>query len=318
MPDFNNLDSGDLTLEDLTIVLDSKPQIASLDRPVHWVYESRRHAQEVLDFLFLGPSSVARDHDWLRAHGITMILVARDARVAQRRLMSVDKAAVELGIEAEYVDVNGPMALIASFPETVRRINNHLVRVYRSQANSFNEMTGEKGQKFRRGRILVVCETGNDRSAAVVAAYIMSMFGTNMIGAIQFVSVQRFCASFDEDAKRLLQSWEDILTAQKHVATARREEEVARLEQQQLLQAKSTPGAPAHQLTALAPSRLTQKRGIEDTYEREEVATPGQGYDHFVLDIDRYQDRGSFVPFVDVPVSERDGQQHHQEATMAD
>ncbi|KAK1544282.1 dual specificity phosphatase [Colletotrichum paranaense] len=276
-PSFNNVDAMHLTSEDLRIITRDKTQTAT-DRSVGWNYEARRKAQTLLDFLYLGPLSVARDEAWLAKEGITMVIVTRHARVAQARLMSVDKVAQKLGIQVEYLDVLDNSELIRGFPEVVRKINGHLIDVYRSQVVGAQEgRMAVDDESFRSGKILLVCETGNDRSAFVAAAYIMTMYGKDMISSVQFVSMQRFSANFDEDGKRMLQAYEDILNAQRSVSSVTRD--VPRAGQSQ----GHTGGGG--------------KRGIETTLDDED--RQGGGYETFATDRERYQDRGKFVPFRD-------------------
>ncbi|GKT45612.1 serum paraoxonase/arylesterase 1 [Colletotrichum spaethianum] len=277
VPSFDNVDAMRLTSEDLRIITRNKSQTAT-DRSVGWSYESRRKAQTILDFLYLGPLSVARDEAWLAKEGITMVIVTRHARVAQARLMSVDKVAQKLGILVEYLDVLDNAQLIRGFPEVVAKINGHLLNVYRSQATPVQE--GQMiidSDNFKSGKVLLVCETGNDRSAFVAAAYIMNMYGKDMVSTVQFISIQRFSANFDEDGKRMLQAYEDILNAQRSVSSATRD----------------VPRA-GH----FGASSGGGKRGIESTFDEDDMQV-GDGYATFTTDRERYQDRGRFAPFVD-------------------
>ncbi|OHE95708.1 dual specificity phosphatase [Colletotrichum orchidophilum] len=277
VPSFNNVDAMRLTGEDLRIITRNKSQTAT-DRSVGWNYEARRKAQTLLDFLYLGPLSVARNEAWLAKESITMIIVTRHSRMAQARLMSVDKVAQKLGIHVEYLDVLDNSELIHSFPEVVTKINSHLVDVYRSQAMSVHEgQMAIDEENFRSGKILLVCETGNDRSAFVAAAYIMNMYGKDMVSTVQFISMQRFSANFDEDGKRMLRTYEDILNAQRNVFSATRD--VPR----------------AGQSSGNSGGR--SKRGIETTLDEED--RQGGGYETFAADRERYQDRSKFVPFRD-------------------
>ncbi|KAL4728884.1 hypothetical protein ACLX1H_003285 [Fusarium chlamydosporum] len=214
MPSYENVDPSQLTAQDVAIITRNMKQIAT-DRAADWSYEQRREAQKLVDFLYLGPNSVAKDHDWLRQEGITMFLVARDSRMGGMKLNGVEKAAKALGIVVEYVDLEGYDKLITSFSVVIRAINDHLLSIYHRQTKEVTE-DGEMvvdPSNFHRGKVLITCETGNDRSAALAAAYIMAVFGKDMITAVQFINIQRFCCSFDEDVKRKLQSWEDILRA---------------------------------------------------------------------------------------------------------
>ncbi|KAH6660414.1 protein-tyrosine phosphatase-like protein [Truncatella angustata] len=303
VPSFANIDPLFLTAPELEIITQNRPQEA-YDSVNNWQYEDRRTAQEILDFLWLGPSSVARDKEFLQKNGFTMLLAARDARMAQARLMGVDRVARELGLHAETLDVEDHQDLIRSLPEAVRKINNHMLDVYRSQAlgNQTEQPLGEGAMvidktKFRRGKVLIFCETGNDRSAAVVNAYLMSVFGMNMIQACQFIQFRRFCVSLDEDMKYLLMTYEGLLQAQKTVNRYK-------LQNGQLPTPASTvsPTTPTTGLGAALPVFETKpKRGIEETYEEVDDDDMDGVMDEFQLDRERYQDRPAFVPFVDRP-----------------
>jgi len=103
------------------------------------------------------------------------------------------------------VDLAGPQELIHDFPQITALINEHLARIHQS--------TGQVG------KVLVFCESGNERSAAVIAAYLMETHvDVDFIKAMQLVQAQRFCANFDDGLKRLLQSYWDILCARRQVA----------------------------------------------------------------------------------------------------
>ncbi|KAI0022337.1 protein-tyrosine phosphatase-like protein [Xylariomycetidae sp. FL0641] len=277
LPTYENIDPATLSVDDLGIITQGgREQIAS-DAAISWVYEDRRKAQQILDFLYLGPSSVARDRTWLREEGITMLLAARDSRMAGMRLMAVDNVARELGIQAEHVDVSGHAELIHAFPSIVRLINNHMLDIYHRQALQNADVGAEAGSmavdksNFRRGKVLVLCETGNDRSAGVVIAYLMSLFGMNLVTACQFVHYKRFCVSLDEEMKQLLKSYEDILDAQRMVHQ--------------------------HQLRSAPQGNNKTKRLFEETKDQDEEMGDVPGTDH--SDQDRFHGRAKFVPFVD-------------------
>ena len=283
VPAFDNVETSSLTTDDLEVITQGRTQIAH-DSAQTWKYESRRQAQAVLDFIYLGPSSVARDRAFLQREGITMLLAARDASMANIRLMSVERTAKELGLESAYIDVSGHQELIRAFPIAVSKINEHLLSVYRSQAIQSHHAKNRCAEgemiidsnNFRRGKVLVFCETGNDRSAAIVAAYIMTVFGMDMVKTLQFIGLQRFCTNFDEETKHWLKSYEDILEARRMVARG-------------LEQAEARGPSPA-------PSRMPSKRGIDDTMD---VDDDNQDNSAFALDMDRYMDRPAFVPFVE-------------------
>jgi serine/threonine/tyrosine-interacting protein len=286
VPSFDNIDSTQLTETDVTIITQNKTQISS-DSHVTWKYESRRQAQPVLDFLYLGPWSVAKDADFLTREGITMVLVARDSRMAEARLFNLTRVAQSLSLAVEHIDVTGYQGLIRAFPVAVKAINDHLLAVYRSQAVDVDALGGSgssmAGQiaidqsTFRRGKVLVCCETGNDRSAAIVAAYIMTVFNLNLIRTLQFVGLQRFCVTFDEEMKQWLRSYDDILIARRMVSRS----------------AAEIRGQPAGK----EPPKQSSKRRIEATMDTDDTRMVSWTGNGVALDMDRYTDRPAFTPF---------------------
>ena len=210
-PSGGGMGSAYLSKDALEIITRGKEQIAT-NTTTLWSYDNRRAAQKILDFLYLGPASVCRDLDFLRDAGITMILACRDVAFPGG-FQSVERAAVSLNITADVLDVDGKYGLPQAFPKAVQKINDHLLSFYRNQAAA----GGGAANSSRQGKVLVCCETGNDRSAAIVVAYIMSIFDMGMVKAAQFVGLQRFCCNFDDDVKHALTAYEDIVGAMQDV-----------------------------------------------------------------------------------------------------
>ncbi|KAI1650475.1 phosphatases II [Daldinia loculata] len=285
VPTYEKVDPASLSIDDLKIITQNYKEQLAQDSALNWAYENRRVAQPILDFLYLGPSSIARDRQWLLKTGITMLLAARDSQMAVMHLMAPSKVAQELGIQLECVDVSGYNELIRAFPSAVRTINDHMLNVFRGQRISNTQMQVEDGkmaiphEKFQRGKVLVFCETGNDRSASVVVAYLMSVFGMSMIESCQFVHFKRFCVSLNDDLRFVLKSYEDLLSAQR---TVHRHE----------LDCRST------QTNGASSNVQKLKRGIEATFDEDEEM--GESGESIALDHDRFLDRERFVPFVDM------------------
>ncbi|MCJ1464978.1 hypothetical protein MMC07_003593 [Pseudocyphellaria aurata] len=187
---------------------------------IEWRYEQRRLAQQVLPFMYLGPVSAARDLDFLQNSRITMVLAVRNTMSAQARLLE-SKAATDLGLEIQTLDVAGNQELIAAFPRGIEIVNAHLSAMYKAQQSKLLEgaMSG-KSPSSPPGKVLVYCESGNERSACFVAAYIMAMYSMQLLKTIQIVQSQRFCVSFDDPSKILLQTYEAILQAKRDVFQA--------------------------------------------------------------------------------------------------
>lgn len=286
-PSCENADPSQLTLEELTIITRNKAQVSQVPRGT-WGYESRRVAQPILDFIYLGPSSVTKDREFLQREGITMLLGVRDSKMAQAQLMMrVRDVAQELGIAVDFVDIESHHQVIAGFNRAVDKINRHLLAVYRSQAVEPCGMSAElpQGQistpieSFRRGKVLVFCETGNIRSAAIVAAYLMAVFGMSVVTSIQFICLKRFCVDFNEESKRCLKSFEDILNARKDVSRAR--------------------GEPQTQV--LSQWAGTRKRSLDSMDTDGDCKDPGNR--DSLYDDERFTDRPAFAPFIDSSVT---------------
>ncbi|KAM0328048.1 hypothetical protein ACHAQA_005450 [Verticillium albo-atrum] len=275
-PSLGNIGILGITVEELEIITyNGKPQHA-VDKSEKWTYASRRDAQSILDWLYLGPSTASRDQAFLQREGITMVLAVRHASDMTTPntlgIMGPTAATRALGIPVERIDVKSTHHLIKVFTSAVKKINSHLLDVHQRQINS------DAPLPFERGKVLVICETGNDRSAIVVAAYIMIMFGMDLLRTIAFVTMKRFSSTFDEESKRLLRSWLDILTAESSVNAEK-------------MASGASPG----------PTNATRKRGIEAMFDvamqDDEDDDVGERMD-ITDDQSRFGNR-SFVPFID-------------------
>jgi len=180
--------------------------IIASDPVMEWTYERRREAQMILPFLYLGPMTVAKDEAWMLREGITMVLGVRQKHEFTFKLMEAALKRVHaVGIETQTVDLGSNQELIQAFPQTTAMINSHLERHFEAMG--------------RMGKVLVFCESGNERSAGVVSAYLMeSHQNVDYIKAMQLCQAQRFCVNFDDPMKRLLQGYWDILCAKAAVA----------------------------------------------------------------------------------------------------
>lgn len=230
-----------------------------------WHYDMRRVAQPILPFLYLGPLACSKDRDFLRREGFTLLLAIRNERSAQARLVSGEKVAAELGIIADSVDVSGNQELISMFPRAIRRINDHV---------SCQDQTRIPSSVPKK--VLVFCESGNERSAAVVITYMMVMFSLDAGTALKLVQNRRFCVCIEDALRHLLGSFESILEAKRDVERVRR---------------------AAMMNASLAPPEIavTRKRSFTDSRVDEET-------EHDMMDVDEELEldaRKPMAPFQD-------------------
>ncbi|KAK0714845.1 hypothetical protein B0H67DRAFT_644666 [Lasiosphaeris hirsuta] len=275
VPSFGDVELSNLTEKDLAVITLGKAQRAR-DTSHGWEYESRRKAQPIVDFLFLGPASVARDRDFVVKEGITMILTAKDSRF-KGGFLGATRLAAELGIVTDSVDIAGPHELIPAFSAAAAKINGHLLEIYRHQVQpvATSPSLGQDhvvidSKSFKRGKVLLCCETGNERSAAIVAGYIMTVYATELVKTLQFIQLQRFCVNFDDTTKHVLRSYEDILRARRDVMKEVKRPQLVRQEQ-------------------------PFKRRIEDTMDEDDEMAMQDGMSE--MDEDRHSTRGR-APFV--------------------
>ncbi|KAI9760289.1 MAG: hypothetical protein M1835_000197 [Candelina submexicana] len=254
-----------------------------------WKYEWRRKAQKVLPFMYLGPIGSMKDRKYLRQEGITMLLAVRNTSTAHAKLLDGSKVAADLGIQYQAIDVAGNPELIAAFPRAINAVNNHLSEVYGTQQTNpvfaGNGDTEQPASRPTAGKVLVYCESGNERSAGVVAAYLMAMYHVSITDAVQIIQGQRFCACFDDSLKYLLQSYQTILEAKRDVARSNR----------------STPHPPQKVNIPTSNFRNDEgaaggkrgKRMLDDTYGGDTEME--DGYDQ--MDLERFEQRQAFAPF---------------------
>ncbi|KAL8951997.1 MAG: hypothetical protein Q9222_002065 [Ikaeria aurantiellina] len=245
-----------------------------------WEYKQRRTAQQILPFLFLGPITAARDPRFLQDNGITMLLAVRDTKIAHSRLLD-SKVALELGIPCATVDTAGNQELIAAFPRGTEIINAHLSDLYRQ-----NQMSSAVSGSSMQGKVLVFCETGNDRSAAMVVAYLMGMYPMDLVKAIQVVTAHRFSAALNDSMKVLLQTYASILQAKR---------DVMRSQQQISATSMENNVASSHSMHHSGRLGKSNKRTLDNDND-EDMANEK---DEMMMDGGRFEKREGAAPFSD-------------------
>ncbi|KAF2683904.1 FMI2 protein [Lentithecium fluviatile CBS 122367] len=227
--------------------------IVQKDTLVGWTYERRRQAQMILPWLYLGPLTSARDRDLLKREGITMVFAIRARDNSMNGALQIAK---EVCHEVATIEAADYFNLIGKFSEATRMINRHVAKFWK-----YTECTG----KPQLGKVLVFCESGNEKAAAVVAAYLMeTLENFDHIKSMQVCQAQRFCINFDDTIKNVLRAHWDILTARRALASP----SAGRLQASGLSNGlqKLIPTLEAEQQRASKP-----KRTIEETRDDEDV-----------------------------------------------
>ncbi|KAH6629549.1 hypothetical protein C7974DRAFT_188678 [Boeremia exigua] len=199
--------SGDLDLSFLKEM--ALEDIVQKNTLIDWAYERRRQAQMILPWLFLGPMVASKDKDFLAREGITMVLAIRSRDGSMSGAL---QAARDAGLDVATIEAPTYHDLIKRFGDTTRTINEHVARV--------RQCTPEQMAQPTLGKVLVFCESGNEKSAAVIAAYLMETLDNfDHIKAMQVCQAQRFCVNFDDTIKNMLRSRWDILQAARSVSS---------------------------------------------------------------------------------------------------
>ncbi|KAF3917337.1 hypothetical protein ABW21_db0200862 [Orbilia brochopaga] len=264
-----------------------------------WRYESRREAQQILPHLYLGPLAAAKNLDFLRRENITLLIAVRYHVTAQGGLLNAYKEIAkdpELSTKINFqcVDVSGNPELIASFPVASKAIDDHL---YRFALPDFarRRLDGLPNPPPNPGKTLVYCESGNERSAAVCAAYIMQHIDCSAVQAIQVIQGRRFCVCFDDAMKYLLTGYEPIWMARRDVERQLANE---RAVPQTISQLSLQDNGGAME-SSFAPPPKKSKRGIEEAYDED-----GEEDDLNDHDAARFEKREGVAPFSDSQLSQ--------------
>jgi len=221
---------------------------------LEWAYERRRQAQMILPWLYLGPMVAAKDKAFLEREGITMVLAIR---AQPNSMMGALQAAGQVCLEVRSIEAYNFYHLTPKFAEAASIISTHVAHVRQHNLETTGQATF--------GKVLVFCESGNEKSAAVVAAYLMqTLENIDYIRAMQIVQAQRFCVNFDDILKNILRSYWDIVEARRSIAAQ---------------QTSSTNPHAQPGLLPLPSSSMKQKRGIEDTRDDDDDMDMSDGMD---------------------------------------
>ncbi|KAK6382649.1 hypothetical protein LTS17_003318 [Exophiala oligosperma] len=159
-----------------------------------WTYEDRRVAQNILPFLFLGPVSAAKDPDFIRRAGITLVIAMRSSAAVKTRPNFLHPSTVPsmAGLQTMTCDAEASYDLFPKLRPTIKGMNDHL------QATC-SRMPIQAASDVR-GRIFVY------------------LFGVSAISALQVVQSRRFSIAPDDAAKQMLVNFEGLVEAERQVS----------------------------------------------------------------------------------------------------
>lgn len=187
-------------------------QIFKAANKYSWTYKSRHSAQPILPFLYLGPASVARDVNYITSTGITMVISVRNASSTKTQPRWLDPSRFEAcaGLQTATFDVENPYEVITRIRPIIKLMTDHLDT--RTQGRRINALEDVQG------KILVICESGNERSPALVAAYLMLLYGITWHESLNLIHTHRFSVCLNSGMNEMLKTWEGILKAEYDVA----------------------------------------------------------------------------------------------------
>ncbi|EPT05182.1 phosphatases II [Fomitopsis schrenkii] len=162
---------------------------------VEWAYEMRRHCQEILPGLLLGPLQVSKSLQTLQQFGVTHIVCIRDAKEA-------------FSVRPRFPERFHYMVLDVQDNE-----EQNLIRLF-PQAKQFIDGAISAG-----GRVLVHCNGGISLSPAFVVMYVMQQHNLSWEDALHLVQNRRYCISPNGGFISQLKEYESIYKARNAVAS---------------------------------------------------------------------------------------------------
>ena len=232
-----------------------------------WDFKDRYKVQEITPILFLGPLTATKDPNFLDSANITFLLGIRDAYVASKYPSYLKPRATEVpgSCRLETFDVASPFDMVHNIRPVIRMLVDHVEASSQSHTNTTAGAISAK--------ILVYCESGNDRSTVFVVAFLMVVYGLEFHQAMQLTQARRGSISVNEESRRMLSNFETILRAERQVFAAQQAHD-----SNAMMRSSRTPAA-AHNGTI--ELRSSVKRGLSVVEDE----------DHD-MEVDRYEQDG--------------------------
>ncbi|OJD16418.1 hypothetical protein AJ78_03405 [Emergomyces pasteurianus Ep9510] len=251
-----------------------------------WQYDQRRKAQMILPFLYVGPTSAARDVEFVKREGITYLLGIRGPLPYHSRVVKADQCAAALDIKADNIVVTDDQELIKLLPDIIRGINEHICccPVHHRDATA---TPGKAARSKPWKKVLIFCETGNELSATIVVAYVMAILNYDVLPAFINVQGRRLSCNLPDSLILVLQTFGSILAAKRDVMQA--------------MNATTGSNGNAANSTGLSSPK---KRAIDDTMQDLEDGVGSVPNVEMLscLDRDRFASRSPQPPFSDASI----------------
>ncbi len=145
-----------------------------------WQYEDRHSCQEIIEGVFLGPSTVIRDSNCLAQQKITHIILARSEH--EKSFLKPREHLSQITYHIIEIEDSPIASCMTSFSKFL---------------DLMNQITATPNN-----RILIAGMTGMNRSASLLGVYVMQKFFVSVNDAIEYMISRRRCVSISQNVKR--------------------------------------------------------------------------------------------------------------------
>ncbi len=155
-----------------------------------WSYEDRNTCQEIVSRVWLGPHSVGRMTDMLETEiGVTDIVYVRSRGSSRER------------------DLLQPRSLSSSRSHVIE-LNDDEVSSCQRIFSLFVDLLNTILKESERNTVLVLGLTAMNRSASLMAAFLIRTHGMNTFQATQYLMTRRRCIAISPSMRRQLVEFE--------------------------------------------------------------------------------------------------------------
>lgn len=176
----------------------------------NWQYTMKRTGTMIFPFLYLGPSSVIKDKDFLRDKDINCVVYIT---TPGGKMPKPSTAHLQpMGIKLALMDCSPHMMAHETFMDIIRGTNEHITSVW--------ETKEKLNMPPQLGTVLLASNEGEAQANLAAMAYIMAMFRKPAEQALGLVQSKRACATISRDDMNVLRAFEDILDAKMNCSAA--------------------------------------------------------------------------------------------------